>query len=358
MKKIFFLVVLCLCSIKGVNGLESEFINIKKENVNICDAAGNVYPVYKMDYKTNPMYFLNISNSYNTNFEDYKPILNYNLPKEITKYIEVDLQENSFYNLSVYLLLWNTIYPDNNFVLCSESLNDNPTFNKNIELIKNVANGPLKDKIIEIEEGETYIGNNPYHNYFERLDASSLVVENTDNGLFISGEKGIYELIYQRKGAGYQNGIPNLYSDGTNYLIIDTQITDERYRYEVLIGYKKVNINIVDEENIPIEGARVMIDEKEYYSSSDGSVSYYAENDNYNLMINHDGYNDYSDNLSSEEDIKITLIKKEDVFIEEEVIKEALENNENVSYIPLENTFALSLSFLSIGVLYLLYGKK
>lgn len=364
MKKILFAVLLFMTTMQ-VFAMERNAVNYEQDFINICDSDGNVYPIYKLQYLTQPMYFLNLSNNYNLNFEDYHEISfsDSPYPKEIMEYSGTDLYGDEYFNLGIYSLLWERLYPEKEFQLCQKNSESNQKIQSVKDMVNIVVNGPLSEEKIILAEKEKYVYQNPYYGYFELLSAGGLDISDINSIISFSAPKGIYEIVYQRKQAGFDNG-PSLYTDGENYLLVNTKITSKVFKYQVIVGYKQLNIKVVDKNQNVLPDMCFNIEDNNYCSDSNGNITAYLDDDKYWISGCNEGYEDYEKEVEVNDDLnlEITLNKKQEDIptIEPEIPEDRNEATIEIPDVPLPeiteekvpiklpDTFTISASIITL----------
>lgn len=341
MKKVFFIIICSLLFVSNVNCLNK--VNYYKDQTTICDEEGNTAWVYKIYYNNRSLYFLNFSNNYNLNFEDYYEIDFEDSPysKDLEKYVSKGIAGDSYYNRTLHVLLWESIYPDKKFDSCRNLVFDTEGLNHMKNTYLDVINFPLKE--ININKDEVYEIVYDGLKYYEIVESNNLDILIEESSLKIKGEPGKYNIIFKRKNSSAYEG-SHLYTDGVNYLISSSSIPDTKYEVGVLIGYKNVSLYVKDSAG-PLENACFIIDGNEHCSSQDGIITFMTNNDNYEIKpINLDSYD-------------FTFHNNEIILKEKKKTNEVVqdENSSEVIEIPLEDTYAFPKEFI---VIFIWFVKK
>jgi len=369
MKKFLFVVVGSLVFNTQVFALNK--VTFSKDQAPICDEDNNTYQTYIMYYSGSILYFLNLSDNYNTNFEDYYEIPFEESPysKDLSKYVINEIAGDEFLKRAIHILLWEELYPQKTFKSCRKVLVDDEGIDAMKKLYKEVNDFPLLGKNIYLEKDEIYEYYYEGLSYYELVDSSGLEVTLDDNVIKIKGNPGKYSVKLKRK---YSKNVKEskLYTDGTNYLISSSSAPDDQYSFEVVIGYKDIILEVKDETNL-VSGACFEINGEEYCSSQDGKIKLnLLENSLDVKLINLlENYEEYNETLIFDKDnvkkIFITSKKESIILNDEEQAEETLPplkepeveiEYEEVIEIPLENTFVFPrwTIFLLVG----LFAKK
>lgn len=264
MKKIILTVVLCLSfSIKvKAENLDSSLIKTNSKNISIC-MDGKSYPIRKIGAPGSNLYFLNPSDNYNYNFDDYYEVDISQTPysKDIYEYLSyyyIHGFEHYYYE-STQKKLWEVLYPGKFPYFCSSSSELVSKMIETDELMANVENGPdLVSYPNFLEVGEKLSFTFTYFSHFEIYDDDGLNAKiEGDNLLVSSNQEGKYDLILKRKDNGLHKN--TLFTDGTNYLITSGPFPSKEYHIKIYVGYKKFSFEATDEEGNTLNNKEFII---------------------------------------------------------------------------------------------------
>lgn len=300
MKKIIFVVL--ISSMFYINSVYALNFSSSSGGVlgYICD-INNVYPVKYLNLHDQESYFLNITDTPNTNLTNYDYMLNNDYPLDINDYALAYLEFKNNYNyafnkyhLLTQLIIWDYLYPDLNLYYCDNNLNPITSYNEAYNNVKNkikkVIEGPdFFDKENEQIIGENYDYDFEYMNSYYVEDGNGLEIDINNNILSVKGiNEGSYNIIF-RKIQPKNLYFNHLITDGENILFTTKTLNNQKYVMKVNIVKEIKNDNNILEDNL---------------------------NDVQNIVDNSDSINDMV--VDNENITDNNILDKEDIVVKEE----------------------------------------
>lgn len=325
MKKLLF-VLIVVFMIDNVDVFAISDVFYKNDYGSLC-SGDEKYPVYLMDYRSRPLFFLNYSETYNMNFEDYYeiPFEESPFPEQIKKMAASRLTyTNDYYNRSVHRIIWEFLYPEKSFNMCGPGTWKEDYYYELRDGMLDINDGPEFIKDIQYQEtNKLYEYEDEYLNWFFIEDSNGLEALIENNILKVSGEAGEYNLVLKRKNNDKVTG-DKLFTDGTNYLLWYPNVPEDEYIMKVVIGQKKYKINVQNELEESLSNICFTILKNEYCSNENGEIIVETYKEEYE--INYDG-NDYENfyqkiDKNSSEELTIVLKNKKEELIQDDETKE------------------------------------
>ncbi|MBE6148710.1 MAG: hypothetical protein E7167_04425 [Firmicutes bacterium] len=371
MRKLIFLLIIFLVGFyEDVFALEGVFY--KNDYGNLC-SENETYPVYIMQYQSRSMFFLNYSENYNLNFNEYYevPFEESQFPVQIKKLASSRLTyTNDYYNRSVHRIIWEYLYPDMSFNMCSPANRKEKYYYELRDGINAINDGPEFIKEIKYQDvNQTYEYEDPYLSWFYIENADGLEASIQDNVLKVSGQAGEYKLKLKRVNDDTVEG-DKLFTDGTNYLLWYPDVPDDDYIMTIIIGLRSDLLKIYDDKGEKALGVCFTIFEKEYCSNENGEIVVETFEDEYEVkLVNNDHYEDLSEKINVFNSNKLNITVKSkiktstpgesyDEIIEEEndIVIVHPDSNEKQVIIEVEDTFIVNniieKLFLLLGIIY------
>ena len=357
MKKIIIILITIFAFTTNIYALENISYSISGTNKTLCSKDGKLYleiPAVDLDGKES--YILKPMENFNIDLKtyEYAKYKNYDLPDDLKDYFYAFLEykkipgiSHSNYHVLTQRLIWDYLYPELEIRFCTRQ-------GKNFEFLEEEYY-QVKDMITLVVNGPEFFNNDNYllenkeytfeFKYLDRFYLASkpddLNVKIYDNKLFVSGQKGKYQLVFKKKALDNKPFISErIISDGENEIFSYSNFNDKEYTMNIIIDSANLNILILDENNKALTDKCVILqNEKEYLS--------YCTNENgiinakgllkgkYNILFEEtDEYEKISQDidLNSDSMIKLKLIRKnENKDNEDNTNNDNSDNNQNIN---------------------------
>lgn len=374
MKKLFWVVVTFLVGFSlDVYAIDNTYYQIDRGN--LC-SGDETYPVYMMSHQMRSMFFLNYSQSYNLNFEDYYEIPFEDSPYDVKiGYLASTLisHTSEYYTRSIHRILWENLYPDKEFNLCGPGTWKEKYYYEIRDSIYKLNTGPdFIKEIVYQDEDKTYEYTSDYLDRFNIISSyENLSAKIENNILKVAGKNGKYDLVFKRNDFSQKGS--KLFTDGTNYLLWNPIVPNKEYVMHIVIGNSTKKHTVSNENGELLKEICFEILESKYCSDDNGIIQLDTYNEEYNIkLISHlDMFEPYWAKLHENENVILKLKKIENFEEENNQQKEDKVNDvfivdNNTSFkeqvvIEVKDTFYLSKNlvyFLLFGGLFVLFKKS
>ena len=339
------------------------------------------------------VYFLKPESAFNLDLKtyEYDSYDNYNLPSDLKDYFYGFLEfkkipniTRSDYHVLTQRLVWDYLYPELQLQFCTSFGKEFNFYDKEYNEIKNkissVVNGP------DFFKNDNYLlANKEYTFEFEYLSSYDLIskpdnlnVNINDDKLNLSGENGVYKLIFKKKpleGKGYIS--ERILSDGNNALFSFANFNDKEYVMNVIIESVNLTVIVLDENGSALNNECIILNNSPYCTNENGLINIpgLAKN-KYNILYEEtEDYESYSESIELNQDmfLKINLKAKKN---NQEIIninntsmddsKNDSDSNDNITnndenyanedYIIFKDTLSINKIYVLTIVLFLFIG--